>query len=133
MDERESTTEVAPPVAGETPVVTQSAELTANAAVKDVKDKLASEDVVVSAPFSYHGSAARIWKLTKASDETAYKIALTICAVLGVILAWILVTCWYVIFGLLLVPYRLIRRSQRKRKMENARHRELLQGVEGRK
>ena len=39
---------------------------------------------------------------------------------------WLAITAWYVFFGLWLVPYRLIRRGSRKRKMENMRHRELL-------
>jgi hypothetical protein len=41
-----------------------------------------------------------------------------------IVLAWAVVL-WYGIFGLLVIPYRVIRRGQRKRKME-LRHRELL-------
>jgi len=36
------------------------------------------------------------------------------------------VLCWYAIFGLLLVPYRLLRRGQRKRDVAAKRHAELL-------
>jgi hypothetical protein len=39
---------------------------------------------------------------------------------------WFAVLCWYIFFGLLLVPYRLIRRSSRKNKRDQLRHRELL-------
>jgi len=39
---------------------------------------------------------------------------------------WLAITAWYFFFGLWLVPYRLIRRGSRKRKMENMRRRELL-------
>ena len=88
-------------------------------------EKLKSEQVILAAPISFHGSAARIWKIT----DTPNKIQkfFLICLALPLILfAWIIVLSWYVIFGLLLVPYRLVRRGQRKRKMENLRHREVL-------
>ena len=39
---------------------------------------------------------------------------------------WALIACWYVVFGVFLVPYRLIRRGSRKRKLADARHRELM-------
>lgn len=42
------------------------------------------------------------------------------------LLTWVFVTCWYAIFGLLLVPYRLIRRSDRQRKRDALQHREIL-------
>jgi hypothetical protein len=89
--------------------------------------RLASEDIVVSAPLSFHGSAARIWKLTRLAPENQWAtVALGAGAVLLIACAWILVLAWYVTWGLLLVPYRLIRRGQRKRKLDGARHRELL-------
>ena len=55
-----------------------------------------------------------------------YLLAYTLIA-----LAWVGVLCWYLIFGLLVVPYRLIRRGQRKRKLEEARHRELMSAQQG--
>jgi hypothetical protein len=89
--------------------------------------QLGSEDIVVSAPMSYHGSAARIWKITRrGSDATWAVLAIGAVAALLIVCAWVAVTCWYLFFGLLLVPYRLVRRGQRKRKLEEARHRELL-------
>jgi hypothetical protein len=39
------------------------------------------------------------------------------------------VACWYVIFGLLVVPYRLLRRGSRKRKKTAMQHREGLAAV----
>lgn len=33
---------------------------------------------------------------------------------IGIILALLLITCWYLIWGIFLVPYRLLRRQQRK-------------------
>lgn len=108
----------------------QATDLAVQETGREIERGLESEQIVVSAPFSYHGSAARIWKITRVSEETAYKIALGFLAVLAITLAWILISGWYLIFGLLLVPYRLIRRGQRKRKVEATRHRELLGAVE---
>ena len=90
---------------------------------------LASEKVVVSAPMSLHGSAARIWKITRVTDNPAGRIGLGILASTLIALAWMLVIAWYTIFGILLVPYRLIRRDSRKRKVEALRHRETLTAI----
>jgi ABC-type transport system involved in cytochrome bd biosynthesis fused ATPase/permease subunit len=78
---------------------------------------------------SFAGSAQRIWKLTKMSDATPALIALSITAVVLIGVAWAFVLGWYMVFGLLLVPYRLIRRGQRKNKRDNMRHQELLQAM----
>lgn len=40
--------------------------------------------------------------------------------------AWAFVLGWYLFFGLLIVPYRLIRRSDRNRKRDALQHREVL-------
>ena len=87
--------------------------------------KLASERVVVSAPLSFSGSAARIWKMTDV-DNPGVKVALSFLAVTLIVLVWGFVLTWYLMWGLLLVPYRLIRRGSRKRKVEALRHRERL-------
>jgi len=91
--------------------------------------KLQSEKVVVAAPLSYAGSAARIWKLTGVSDQAAARIGLGAVAVVVIAVAWLFVTSWYLIFGLFLVPYRLIRRGQRKRKREALQHRETIAAI----
>jgi hypothetical protein len=91
--------------------------------------KLQSEKVVVAAPVSYAGSAARIWKLTGVAAQPAARIGLGLVAVVLVVLAWTVVTGWYVLFGILLVPYRLIRRGQRKRKREALQHRETIAAI----
>jgi hypothetical protein len=93
-----------------------------------VAEKLASERVVVSAPMSFHGSAARIWKLT--DRDGVIKWVIIPIALILILTAWCTVLVWYVFFGILLVPYRLIRRGSRKRKMESLRHRELLEAVD---
>jgi hypothetical protein len=94
---------------------------------------LASERIVVSAPFSLHGSAARIWKVTERPGINAYaRYGLIIpLAVVLIVVAWVGVLCWYLFFGILVVPYRLIRRGSRKRKVASLRHRELLDAATG--
>jgi hypothetical protein len=94
--------------------------------------KLESEKVVVAAPLSYAGSAARIWKLTGLTENVGGRIALGVAAIILVLVAWVFVTGWYLIFGLLLVPYRLIRRGSRKRKREALQHREMMAAIQSR-
>jgi Flp pilus assembly protein TadB len=96
---------------------------------------LASERVVVQAPMSYHGSWIRTWRLMDfrgrtgtlaAAPRIAAGVALVVAGLVMLAGWWVMITAWYLFFGLWLVPYRLIRRGSRKRKMENLRHRELL-------
>ena len=95
-------------------------------AVKETAaERLPSEDVVVSAPMSFHGSAVRIWKLTQREPEAAW----TALEVALIAVAWTVVVLWYLTFWFWLVPYRLIRRSQRKRRLEDARQRELVTAI----
>ena len=85
-----------------------------------------SEEIIVESPTSFTGSAKRIWRITD-RDVSPY-ITVPI-AVVCIVTAWLLVLVWYAICMLLLVvfvPFRLIRRSARKRKVEEARHREML-------
>jgi hypothetical protein len=88
-----------------------------------------TDDVVVSAPMSFAGSAQRIWRITR--GHTGWPGAgFVAVALVSITVVWCLVLCWYAIFGLLLVPYRIIRRSQRKQKLAQMRHRELLDRVD---
>jgi hypothetical protein len=91
--------------------------------------KLASEDVIINAPLSYAGSAQRIFRLRRGATSPAANAAITTVAVLLIIAAWAFVTCWYFVWGLWLVPYRLLRRGSRKRKAEALRHREMLGAI----
>lgn len=91
--------------------------------------QLESEKVVVSAPLSFHGSAARIWKITKTATGAA-QAGLIALAILLVVLAWSFVLTWYMVWGLWLVPYRVIRRGSRKRKVDALRHRELIAAMQ---
>jgi hypothetical protein len=93
--------------------------------------RIASEDVIINAPMSYAGSAQRIMRLRRRAAEGWQKNALTVLAVVLVLAAWAIITCWYCTFGLLLVPYRLLRRGARKRKAEAMRHRELMGTIQG--
>jgi hypothetical protein len=92
--------------------------------------RLGSEDVIISAPMSYAGSAQRIMRIRRRANTDSERAALTAAAVSAVAIAWVLVTVWYVIWGLLLVPYRLHRRGARKRRAEALRHRELLAALQ---
>ncbi len=93
--------------------------------------RLASEDVIISAPMSYAGSAQRIMRLRRRAESSGSLVAATTAAVVLIVFAWVMVTIWYCIWGLMLVPYRLIRRSARKRRVEALRHRELLGTIQG--
>jgi hypothetical protein len=57
--------------------------------------------------------------------------AISLLAVLFVLVAWAFVTAWYLMWGVWLVPYRLLRRGARKRKTEAMRHRELMGTIQG--
>jgi hypothetical protein len=94
--------------------------------------RLASEDVIISAPMSYAGSAQRIFRLRRRARDGRSLAAITVAAVLLTTVAWTLVTAWYLLWwGVLLVPYRLLRRAARKRRVEALRHRELLGTIQG--
>mgnify|MGYP007064727232 FL=1 len=101
-----------------------------------MSNQLKSEKVVVSAPFSFAGSAQRIWKITNV-DSIILKLFLVPLAIILIMFAWTFVACWYfviyVLFGLWFIPYRLLRRGSRKRKQEKLRHREVLDAIEQRK
>lgn len=95
--------------------------------------KLASEKIVVSAPTSFSGSAARIWKMTD-SDNVALKwLLLAPIALCLIFMAWSFVAIWYFIifglFGIFVIPFRLLTRSGRNRKRNSLQHRELLEAV----
>jgi hypothetical protein len=92
---------------------------------------LASEEVIISAPLSYAGSAQRIARLRRRVDAGWELTAITTLVVVLIVMVWTFVTVWYLTWGLLLVPYRLIRRGQRKRKVEALRHRELMGALQG--
>lgn len=98
-----------------------------------MSNKLASEKVVVSAPTSFAGSAARIWKIIDTDNNLLKWLVLVPVAVVLVFMAWSFVAIWYLIifglFGIFVIPFRLLTRSGRNRKRNKLQHRELLAAV----
>lgn len=98
--------------------------------------RLKSETVIVSSPFSFAGSAQRIWKMTNLSQGWI-KYALYLPLALALIsFTWIFVIVWYFVmyflFGIFFIPFRLWRRGARKNKRDQLRHRELLEEIQKR-
>ena len=93
---------------------------------------LASEQVVISAPMSFTGSAQRIWRATRPGTTQApwLGIVLNTLVVLLIGLVWCIVLVWYLFFGIFLIPYRILRRGARKRHREALQHQELLAALE---
>lgn len=91
--------------------------------------KLASERVIINAPMSFAGAAQRSFRLRGDTTGVA-RVAATVAVLLLTLGWWAVVVGWYGVFGLLLVPYRLLRRGARKRKAEALRHRELLSAID---
>ena len=95
--------------------------------------KLKSEKIIISSPLSFIGSVKRIWKITDV-DNPAVKMLLNLVAAALILFAWVFVAFWYVliyvVFGILFIPYRMLRRSSRKQKQAKLRHREVLEAIE---
>ncbi len=95
--------------------------------------KLSSEKVIVSAPTSFSGSAARIWKITESDNDLLKWLLLVPIALCLIFMAWSFVAFWYFIifglFGIFVIPFRLLTRSSRNRKRNSLQHRELLEAV----
>jgi hypothetical protein len=90
-----------------------------------------SEDVIINAPMSFAGAAQRAFRLRRVTFNPPLlaNILMTTLAIFAVAVWWPLIAVWYVAFGLLLVPYRLLRRGSRKRKAESLRHREMMEAL----
>lgn len=86
---------------------------------------LRSDRVVVESPLSFTGSAKRIWHWTWVENPVA-KVALAFVAVTAILFMWTMILCWYLIFGLLVVPWRLVRRGSRRDKAARLRHHEMM-------
>lgn len=82
---------------------------------------MTSNKYTVQAPMSFVGSSRRLWMI---SDNIIYRI----CAAIVLIpTAWCFVLAWYMLFGILLIPYRLIRRGNRKNKLAKMQHKEVME------
>lgn len=87
-----------------------------------------SENIIIQSPTSFVGSARRIWLLTKLGHPLL-KVLTVPTALLLTAVAWVLCAVWLAVFGVLLVPWRLLRRGSRKRKQEARRHKEMLDAI----
>ena len=108
--------------------VTGSAAPTVGATAAKI-EKPASERVIINAPMSFAGAAQRSMRI-RGRTTGLVRIGLTVVALFLMFFWWILVASWYTLFGLLLVPYRVLRRGARKRKAEALRHREMLNALD---
>lgn len=94
-----------------------------------------SENVIINAPMSFAGATQRSSRLAgKLSGWEPRWLALTVAwsLLVGPLLLvwWGAIIIWYVVFGIFLVPYRLLRRGARKRKKEALQHREAMAALE---
>lgn len=77
----------------------------------------ASDSIVISAPLSFAGSAQRIWPMTR-RDQPVLRGLMIVVAGLFILLAWATVLLWYCVVGPLVIPYRLVRREERRRRRD---------------
>lgn len=96
--------------------------------------RLASEDVIINSPMSFAGAAQRAFRMKRdmvgARPEWYAQIPAVLGVLIVIVLWWAVIVVWYAVFGLLLVPYRLLRRGARKRKREALQHREMMAAIE---
>lgn len=96
-----------------------------------IATRMASEDVIINPAMSFAGAAQRAFRLRRRASTGGSRWAsltmLTIAAAVITLAWWGMVVIWYGTFGLLLAPYRVLRRGARKRKAEALRHRELME------
>lgn len=83
-----------------------------------------SEKIILQSPLSFAGSARRIWRLSDTSWVQLFVLVPVIA------MTWLLICVWYVFaivfFGIFFLAWRLIRRRGREKKVDAARHREVL-------
>jgi uncharacterized membrane-anchored protein len=84
---------------------------------------------VVAAPMSFAGSTGRTTNLLWHGRPTAVKVLAVVAVPVILFVWWSAIVVWYLIFGLLLAPYRLLRRGSRKRKREARMHKETLKAI----
>lgn len=93
----------------------------------DRVSRLESERIVIAAPLSFTGITIRTWRAIGERGAAWWSRTLYVTgAVLTLIIAWAVVLCWYALFGVLLIPYRISRRHARRRQVAALRHRETL-------
>lgn len=91
---------------------------------------MSNKKIVVAAPMSYTGSLGRTQNAFWFDKPLWFKLLIGIWAVPIIVFSWwVLIFVWYAVFGIFLVPYRLIRRGSRKRRIEQRRHQEILEAM----
>ena len=90
--------------------------------------KVTSDRVIIQSPMSVTGAVRRSWKLAKIGPSWAHIPMMLPAIILAVVWGFVALV-WTIIFSVLLVPWRLLRRGQRKRKQEARRHAELLEAA----
>jgi uncharacterized membrane-anchored protein len=81
---------------------------------------------------SFAGSAQRLAKLPGSVASPSVRATVWVLTVVLIATVWMFVLTWYLMWGLWLVPYRIIRRGQRKQKVERLRHREVIERLDQR-
>jgi hypothetical protein len=74
-------------------------------------------------------AAAIPWRSDNTQSSNSMGQTFTIVLIVTV---WMFVLVWYTTWGLWLVPYRIIRRGQRKQKVDQLRHREIIERLDRR-
>jgi D-alanyl-lipoteichoic acid acyltransferase DltB (MBOAT superfamily) len=83
-----------------------------------------SSRIVIESPFSFAGSKKRIWNI---SSNPFVRWLLLVWLVM---FAWMGVVVWYMVWGLWVAPWRLLRRGHRREKRDKLRHQEMMAQVE---
>ena len=81
---------------------------------------------------SFAGSAQRLAKLPESITSPYLRATAWALAAVLIVMVWMFVLTWYLMWGLWLVPYRILRRGQRKQKAEQLRHREMIERLDQR-
>ena len=82
---------------------------------------------------SLTGSAKRINRAVYAMAPKRFWAVLlaTAVVVLLVYLAWLVVLGWYLLFGVVLIPFRLSRRWRMRSEVDALRHRKIVEAIRG--
>lgn len=92
-----------------------------------------SEKVVVSSPMSYSGATQRLMNLAHVDNQLVKWFIAIPLVLISLIFIYACITIWYVCFGIFIIPWRLLRRSQRKAKKERLSNQEMLQAIKNSK
>lgn len=95
------------------------------------QEPLPSEQVILESPLSFIGSAKRIipavYRKMPRRPWVVPVAPLVVALLISVV--WIGVFFWYLVWGVLLIPFRLFRRLQLKSEVDELRHREMLDAI----